>query len=59
MDTRIEIMQALLHDAIVSKEAFSAIATIFDDVSGDDTTAWEDYKAKFGVEDDTTDDTTT
>ena len=46
-DVRIEIMQALLHDSVVSKEAFSEIAKLFESVEGQDDTAWEAYKAQF------------
>ena len=47
-DVRIEIMQALLNQSIVSPKAFDAIADIFDSVSGDSDDAWAEYKALFG-----------
>ena len=47
-DVRIEIMEALLNNSIVSKEAFSAIAALFESVNGKDDDAWAAYKAMFG-----------
>ena len=48
-DVRIEIMEALLHDSIVSKDAFDAIAHIFTDVNGDNDEAWDAYVNMFGT----------
>ncbi len=48
-DIRIEIMQALLNNAVISKEGFSAIASLFEDVEGANAAAWANYKAMFGV----------
>lgn len=48
-DVRIEIMEALLHDTIVSKDAFDAIANIFEDVDGESNDDWAAYKAMFGT----------
>ena len=49
-DVRIEIMQALLHNSIVSKDAFDNIAIIFDDIDGENNEAWEDYKSMYGTD---------
>lgn len=48
-DVRIEIMEALLHNAVVSKDAFDAIASIFEDVDGASDDDWAAYKAMFGT----------
>lgn len=53
-DVRIEIMQALLNNAVISKEGFSAIANLFEDVDGESDTAWAAYKEMFGVSSATT-----
>lgn len=53
-DVRIEIMQALLNNAVISKEGFSAIANLFEDVEGANAAAWANYKAMFGVSSATT-----
>lgn len=47
-DVRIEIMQALLNQAVVSADAFDAIAALFENVEGKDNDAWAAYKALFG-----------
>ena len=44
-DVRIEIMQALLNQAVVSADAFDAIAALFEDVEGKDNDAWADRKS--------------
>lgn len=48
-DVRIEIMQALLNQAVVSGEAFNEIAALFENVAGKDNDAWAAYKAMFGA----------
>ena len=47
-DVRIEIMEALLHNSVVSKDAFDAIASIFENVDGASDDTWAAYKAMFG-----------
>lgn len=49
-DVRIEIMQALLHNSIVSPEAFKLLGNIiqnFADGYTSDDSAWEDYYYQF------------
>lgn len=49
-DIRIEIMQALLNNSSLSKDAFDALAAMFDSIEGNDDDAWAEYKAQFGSE---------
>lgn len=45
-DVRIEIMQALLNNAVISSGAFNAIAALFENIDGEDDEAWAAYKAQ-------------